>query len=134
MIVVDTSIVMKWFDKTEPHYLQAKELLQRHLYNEEEIIVPDLLLYEVSNVLATKTHMIIDRIYENLTLLEQYELSIIPVGFSLVNTMVQMAKQFHVSVYDASYAVLAQKNNCNLITADRKFSRQVNLPFVTVLQ
>ena len=41
-----------------------------------------------------------------------------------------MAKKHHVSVYDATYAVLAMENNCLLVTADSKFIEQMNLEFV----
>ena len=46
----------------------------------------------------------------------------------------RMAKKYHTSVYDMLYAVVAKKNNCQLITADTKFAEKVQLPFVKTIK
>ncbi|HBL52337.1 MAG TPA: PIN domain nuclease, partial [Candidatus Blackburnbacteria bacterium] len=43
---------------------------------------------------------------------------------------VEISKKYEVSVYGASYVVLAKEKKCKLYTADAKFVSLVNLPFV----
>lgn len=133
MIVVDATIVVKWFDNTEKGYTQVKALLEKHLLKQDEIIIPDLLLYEVGNAWSTKSALDIDKILENINLLGGYLPKQIPINFKLIKRACQFAKKYGVSVYDATYAVIAEEKECDLITADDKFADKVNLRFVKKL-
>lgn len=130
MVVIDTSVVFKWFDANESNRDKALEILQKHLLKEQEIIIPDLLLYEVTNAWSTKSALTIDDLHANMNALQKYALNIRQIGFELLPLISKMAKEYRVSAYDATYAVLAQERKCVLITADSKFVEQVNLPFV----
>lgn len=133
MIIIDATIVFKWFAKTEKGYAQARILLEKHLLKQDEVIVPDLLLYEVGNAWSTKSILDIDKILENVDFLEEYLPKQIPINFKLIKKACQFSKKYDVSVYDATYAVIAEEKECNLITADDKFVDKVNLPFVKKL-
>lgn len=133
MIIVDATIVFKWFDNTEKGYTQARILLERHLLKQGEIIIPDLLPYEVGNAWSTKSILDIDKILENISLLEEYLPKQILINFKLIKKACQFSKKYNVSVYDASYAVIAEEKECDLITADEKFADKVNLPFIKKL-
>ena len=52
------------------------------------------------------------------------------ISFELVLKAIDFSKKFRVSVYDAAYAVLAKEKGCDFYTADSKFVKAVNLPFV----
>lgn len=133
MIIVDATIVFKWFDKTEAGYTQARVLLEKHLLKQDEIAVPDLLPYEVGNAWSTKSLLDIDKILENVSLLEEYLPKQIPVNFKLIKKACQFSKKYDVSVYDATYAVIANEKGCNLITADDKFADKTNLSYIKKL-
>jgi len=133
MIIVDATIVFKWFDNTEKGFAQARTLLEKHLLKQDEIVVPELLLYEVSNALSTKSILDIDKILENISLLEGYLPKQIPINFKIIKKACQFSKKYGVSVYDATYAVIAEEKECDLITADDKFADKVNLPFIKKL-
>lgn len=133
MIVVDSSIIFKWFDATENFHLQAKAYLRQHLLRENEILIPDLLLYEITNAWATKTQLDEEDIKGNLARLEKYALNIIPINFELIKKAASHSKKYKVSVYDAIFAVMAEERKCDLITADNKFADKVNLPFIKKL-
>lgn len=133
MIIIDATIVFKWFDKTEKGYAEARVLLEKHLLKKDEITIPDLLLYEVGNAWSTKSILDIDKILENVSFLEEYLSKQIPINFKTVKKACQFSKKYGVSVYDATYAVLAKEKECDLITADGKFADKVNLPFVKKL-
>lgn len=133
MVIVDTSVVFKWFGEIEEKREQAKAILKNHLEKRESIVVPDLLFYELTNAWATKSHLTNEDIQENLSYLKSINLNTESINFILLNKAAQLSKKFHVSVYDATYAVLAEEKNCHLITADVKFSNKLNLPFVKIL-
>lgn len=127
MVVVDTSIAYKWFGPDDEELLpEALALLK----NSDTIIAPDLIIYELANSWATKTKLKISQIKLFLKDLEEIEIKIEPVTFELIRKTVDFSKKYHVSAYDASYAVLAQEKKCDFFTADSKFVAKVNLPFV----
>ncbi len=49
-LVLDASVIIKWFTQEEKRE-HAIEIRDKHINGEIEIVVPDLLLYEVSNAL-----------------------------------------------------------------------------------
>lgn len=129
MVVIDASVVFKWFVEDEVCHNETKTLLKRHLSHIENLIIPDLLLYEVANAWSTKSTLTPAEVRDNLIHLDAYALTICPVTFSLLQKSSYFAKQYSVSVYDASYAVLAKEKGCDLITADNKFIDRVDLSF-----
>jgi len=133
MVIIDTSVVYKWFTTTEEKREEAKEFLVHHLNNIEPIWVPDLLLYEIVNAWTTKTVLTKREVNDNISLLQTYELTIIPSTFRLLIKASDLAKKYAISVYDAVYIALAEENRCAVITADEKLIKKVNLPFVAGL-
>ncbi len=130
MVVVDTSVAYKWTDKNEQLRDRAFAILKAHVHGKVKIIVPDLILYELANAWATKTALKITKIRSNLNDLEDSFLQLVPLSINSLEKAIKFSKRYHVSVYDASYAILARENNCDLFTADSKFVKVVNLPFV----
>src|SRR3989338_545149 len=133
MIIIDSSVIFKWFNATEEFHLQAKALLKQHLLKNNEILIPTLLLYEITNAWATKTKLDEKDIKDKLKRLEKYSLKMIPINFTLLKTAAGFSKKYRVSVYDATYAVIAEEKKCDLITADDKFADKINLQFVKKL-
>lgn len=133
MVVVDTSVAYKWSDKNEEFREEALNILRNHIVARDKTIVPDLIFYELANAWATKTKLSLYKINNNIRDLEESSLNVVPVSFKLVKKAILFSKKYKVSVYDAIYAVLAKENKCDLITADTKFAKQVNLPFVKTL-
>lgn len=130
MIIIDASVISKLFLPTEENRDQAEIILDYHLKGVNIIIVPELLFYEVANTLATKTGISLPKIKSNLKDLKDANFQVEHVTFDILNRAVTMAKKYKVSVYDATYAVLAKQKKCKLITADNKFISQVKLPFI----
>lgn len=133
MVIVDASVAAKWSDKNEADHLRALNLLEEHTQNKTIITVPDLILYELANVWATKSKLTLTRIKINLDDLRNANLQIEPATFGLIDKAIILAKKYNVSVYDATYTVMATEKKCNLITADEKFADCVKLPFVKKL-
>lgn len=134
MIVIDSSVVFKWFDETETDSKQALQILRSHLSKSDNIIVPDLILYELANAWSTKSALKFEAIIDNLRLLKKYSLKIINVDLNFLEKAVLMSKEYSVSVYDAAYAVLAKEKKCKFVTADKKFVEKIGLSFVKSLE
>ncbi len=133
VIVVDASVVNKLFLADEENYLKTENIFERHVQKIDKILAPDLLFYEVANTLATKSYIPNRQVTKSLIDLEKYNLVVHQIAIGEIDGIAKFARKYKVSVYDASYAVLAQENNCDLITADGKFAKQVNLPFIKTL-
>lgn len=134
MIVIDSSVVFKWFDETEAGSEQALQILRSHLSKSNNIVVPDLILYELANAWSTKSVLKFEEIIDNLGLLKKYSLKIIYIDFNFLKEAVLMSTKYSVSVYDAIYAVLAKDKRCSLVTADKKFVEKTSLPFIKLLE
>ncbi|MBI3282455.1 type II toxin-antitoxin system VapC family toxin [Candidatus Curtissbacteria bacterium] len=127
MVVVDTSVAYKWFSPENEEFLyEALALLK----NPSALIAPDLIIYELANSWATKTKLKNSQIKIFLKDFEEAEIKIEPVSFELIRRAIDFSRKYHVSVYDATYAMLASEKGCNFVTADSKFVAKVKLPFV----
>ena len=133
MVVIDASVISKLFLPLEENCQEAKEILRKHLQEQEEIYVPDLAFYEVANTLATKTAVPLAKVLKDLNKLDKFNFNVEHFSIEAIGQAAKIAKNNHVSVYDAVYAVLAQDKGCVLITADTKFADQVKLPFIKKL-
>lgn len=133
MVVIDASVAWKWLVQDEVLTEQAIRLLEKFLKDEEKIIAPDIILYELGNALASKAQLSPPRVKMIWQKFAAYQITIVNTDWGFVKRAIDFSQKYKTSVYDASYAVLAKQKGCSLITADDKFARQVNLPFVKSL-
>lgn len=134
MIVIDASVAYKWSARDEINVDKAYSLLENHLQKKDHILIPELLFYELANAWSTKSQLPFEEIRINLQDIKQANLEVYAFSLEFIEKAILFSKTHHVSVYDASYAVLASEKGCTLITADEKFVKQVQLPYVTLLQ
>lgn len=131
MLIIDASVAFKWFDKNEENFEEAKKILKEHLLGKEEISVPDLFFYELTNAWVTKSALKANEIKKNLEKIKEYSLTIIPVNYVTLEKTINFAKKYAVSVYDAMYAMIALERKCTLVTADDRFVKQTNQKYIT---
>lgn len=124
MSILDASVVLKWFVK-ETDSDQAIQLRREFLNREREIIVPDLLLFEVANALRYNPSFSAEEIKEAVRTLFDLGIQIITPTYSLIAKSIDLAKSLDVTCYDAAYLALAEELNFEFITADEKFCRKV---------
>jgi len=135
MIVLDASVILKWLFLAETNRDKAIEIMERHLTEQDFIAVPDLLPYEITNVLATKANVSEQEALAGISQILSYELEINSADPVDHAAMLRLSRAHHISVYDAAYVHLAQKLNCPLITADEKlYEKTKSLPGVRLLQ
>ena len=133
MIVLDASVVLKWFLKEEDTP-RAIEFLESHISGDGHIAIPELLYYEVANALATKTALSEKDVLAALRNLLGLDLVGYSFGADEHIKAAQLAMNSGITVYDASYPVLAQSLGIDFVTADRRLANSLKgLEFVKTM-
>ncbi len=119
MFVVDASIVVKWFIE-EKDSNKAILLKENHVTGKNILIAPNLLIYELANVLLFSKLFNSIEIERCLKDLFEIEMDLINPSSDLILSAIELACDRHLSIYDASYLTIANELNIKLITADEK--------------
>jgi predicted nucleic acid-binding protein len=125
MIVLDSSVALKWIFADEEGANHAERIRDDHVSGKNEIAVPALFFYEIANVLATKVKLSAEEALEAFELISAFEFNVHELGSSEFTEAMTLAMMHKVSVYDASYHVLASRLGCPFLTADQKFWEKV---------
>ena len=132
MIVLDASVIAKWFLE-EPESSSALYYRDLHLKRKEIIIVPHILVYEIANLLLYK-NFTEKEIISVLESLENFKIEVISLNFSDIVRVAILAKEREITAYDAAYVLLARNFGCKFITADKKLYKKVkDLNFIELL-
>ncbi len=139
IVVVDASLAIKWVVKEEDSGI-ALALLNEWNIMGIMMIAPSLLTYEVTNILyqnMRKGKINLDQAKKILT-----EVLVIGIEFDFSNNSAlsrrafELAHQFNLlATYDSHYVALAERENCELWTADSRLWTAVKekLPRVRLL-
>jgi len=119
MLVIDASVVIKWFLE-EKDSRQALLLKNEHINGKNILIAPDLLIYEVVNVLACSKIFSSIEITRSIQDLYELEIDLINPSIDIILSATEFALHKHISIYDASYLALAKELDLKLVTADEK--------------
>jgi predicted nucleic acid-binding protein len=120
-IIVDTSVIIKWLSSDKEHYLDlANKLLEDALNEKIELIAPELSKYEVGNVLLFSKKL---SFQQAVIILEQFytlPITFISESKELAKDTYNIASDFGVTYYDASFLSLAKQQRAILITENIK--------------
>ncbi len=100
MIILDTSVVVKWFSE-EDFTDKALEIRERIRMGEERVIVPDLLLYELANALKYNPSFDANDVSDALTSIFDMDVNIVTPMRGIINVAVSLAFEYDITVYDA---------------------------------
>jgi len=136
-VVVDTSVVFKWYRQPgdEDHVPQALVVLNDHLDGDLVVNAPDLLIYELGNLLSLKRQFVSETplIILRKTLL--LDLKIHAIDRHLAERALAVSERYGITFYDASFLALAGILHCPFITADRKlYHRASTFPKIALLE
>ena len=126
-VVIDASVVLKWYLADEKYGEKALGLLNRYISDELGILAPSLLEYEVINglIIARKRGRI-----EGETVFTAID-GFLGLGVELKDLSVfsvrvlRYCDVYNLSAYDASYLALAEEEGIPLITSDRRMYNAV---------
>jgi predicted nucleic acid-binding protein len=134
MIVLDASVIIKWFRSDETDADLAWRYVENHTSGENVIAVPDLLYYEFANNIIRGPGFGLGEPRGFLAHLFDLQLHSFRLTANEFQRTMEIAKLHKVTAYDASYIVLAEVLKCLFVTADRKLANKVkNIVSVQVL-
>lgn len=122
MIVVDASIVVKWFVAEQDHALAFQLLDQKHVF-----IAPDLIFSETTNVLwkkFRKGEATVEQCERAVSALPEFFQGVISSSGMIANAF-KLATHLDHSVYDCIYLACAQGSGTKLATADKRFISRI---------
>lgn len=125
MIVLDASLVLKWIFADEVGADPAARLKDAHVAGQETVAVPDLLFYEIGNVLATKTRLSEAAIAEAFSLLWDFSLERFDLGLEEFQGSLALSGKYRITLYDAAYVELSRRLKCTFVTADKKLYEKI---------
>jgi len=123
-VVVDASVIVKWFVEEEGSDKSLK-LRDQYIEGKIRIIAPELLTFETLNALYHKRLFSEDELKEISEALEAYSFTLYPLRGEYADRVVEVACRNGVTIYDASYIALAVIKNTHMYTADRKLIRRL---------
>ena len=114
-IVVDTSVVVKWY-VPERHHEHARALRDEYLDGNFELVAPALMPFEAVNALKYSGYYDEKGLEEASTSLPEYGIDL----FALHETgpVVEIATDLDITIYDAAYIALARTLDTKAYTAD----------------
>ena len=125
MRVVDASVVLGWLlTQLSP---ESGPIIEDHIAGREPLVAPDLLGYEVANVLVAGARLPVDVAVATFQRFAGLGIEQFAFGTAELEAAMELAARFRVSAYDASYVVLAGALGCRLITADRRLARAIRI-------
>lgn len=124
MIVIDASVVLKWFSSEEEHHEKALLLKDRHILGKERMAGPELLLYEVANVLRVKRGDLPSAV-EAFSAFCSVGVEVHSLEPADLTEAMKLSHTYGISTYDASYLSLARTLHSDFITADERFLARV---------
>lgn len=123
-IVLDTSVLIKWFTKEKGH-LQAKKLLTSLEGNKVKVYLPELTKYEFGNALFKGKNFSYFKANKTLITFYNLPLTFVPEDLKLANLSYKIAQKLNITYYDACFLALAKKEKAILITANPKHQKPI---------
>jgi predicted nucleic acid-binding protein len=120
MIVLDASVVAKWF-LDEPKSPKALYYRDLHAQKKEIIIAPSIIVYEIANLFRYKKEFAEREIIRGLEALENFRIEIVNLDFKDVINAALLAREREITVY----LLVALNFRCKFITADKKLYNKV---------
>ena len=133
MVVLDTSVIVKWFVEEEGPK-RALIWMKKHIEGTEVILVPSLFFYEVTNVLRYNKSLPTTEILKIVKNLMEINLRVAEINSELIKRSVVLAREKDISVYDGAFIALADMYETPFYTADKAlYKKTKDLGFVNLL-
>lgn len=123
-VVLDTSIVIKWFRTEEPDVASALKLVEDHIEGRVRLLLPEWLFCELANVLRFKPGMTATTVKQALSALEDLSPEVIGLSDAQLEKAVEIAFETRLTVYDALFMAAAVHEGLPLVTADRRLAQK----------
>lgn len=120
-LVIDTSVFVKWLNQNREENLgSADKILQDVKSGQVELIAPELVKYEVGNVLLKGKQLTPDQAYISLGTAYALPVTFVSESEESAHETYSLAHNLNVTYYDASFISLAKQYNATLVTDNIK--------------
>jgi predicted nucleic acid-binding protein len=124
-LVLDTSVILKWFRQGEVLATATLALRDLYLTGQVTISVPSLLAYELANVLRYKSELTTEQVEQAVQSLFDMGLGWWSPDAALTRRAVTIARSHDTTVYDAAFVALAEALPAGFITADERLVQRL---------
>lgn len=132
--ILDSSVIIKWFCEEEGTKI-ALAFREGHIKGELEIIIPDLMLYEIANALRYNKSVNENDVKEAVNSLISLGIDIVVPTKEVMDEAISLAFKFDITLYDAYFIALAKVLQFTCVTADEKLVGKVKeLSFIKLLK
>src|SRR3989304_1454513 len=118
-IVMDASVILKWFIPEECDE-DADGVKDRFASGELDILVPELLYHEVTNVLRYKPGYSVQDLEQCAQSLYGMQLNTIHWDNDLDKSAINLAFKYGLTIYDSAYLAITEMLDCRFVTCDDK--------------
>ena len=125
-VLLDSSVVIKWFRESEIWREASVFLRQEYLNGRLKIYVPSLLILEIANVLRYKPDLTSFQVQEALRSLYDLQLKIVDLSQEAIIKAIDLAYSWDLTIYDATFVATALNLNIPFITADEKLIQRLS--------
>jgi predicted nucleic acid-binding protein len=134
-MIIDANVILRAFFPDESGQAQAHALIHDYVMGAVPIFVPMLLPYEVTNAVlqaVRRARIGEEQAREIVQAFEDLSLPVLPVA---PMRMLETARRYNCSGYDAAYLALAEEVGTTLVTGDKRLYSLVSphFPSVTAL-
>ncbi len=120
-LVIDTSVFVKWLNQNREQNLEsADKILQDVRSGQVELIAPELIKYEVGNVLLKGKQLTPDQAYISLGTAYALPITFVSESEESARETYSLASDLGLTYYDASFLSLAKQYNATLVTDNIK--------------
>lgn len=119
MIVLDTSVVVKWFVLGEDGAEEARAVRDMQAAGNIDVIVPSLALYELCSALGRRGWLP-DELERALTTLVGVGIIVVQPTVDLLVRAAKLCRDGRTSFYDEAFVALAELTDSHMITADEE--------------
>ena len=119
-VVLDSSVIVKWFDSSEEEFSRAVKLLTAISENKLHLVLPNCAPLEIVNVLRLGKKFPEEKTGQCLTALFDLKPEFIPLEKNLLSQVTSLIYTYDLTAYDSAFVAVANIGNCQLITADYK--------------
>jgi len=117
--ILESSVIFKWFSyENEKNVDKALSILDMYRENKLEIIIPELVIYEVSNALRYNNNFSSIETRKIISTLINLELNTIGLSSRVIDSTIRIAYEENITIYDAVFISLSNIMKIPLISAN----------------
>ena len=123
-VVLDTSVVVKWFSK-EKGSQEAGEYLRQLQQGKINIFLPELVKYELANAFLKGKNLSLLVAKRALSLFYALPINFVAEEATTAKVSYRLAKELKITYYDACFLALASKLKAVLVTANPRHQKKI---------